>query len=99
MLQGIDKLNLENVLKTTAENYNELTKRLGNLEAKVSKLSAQNAAYELPTLKMLIDKLTILESKITNTNVSSELLDSKEKQISLLMDEITEKNKEIESQL
>ena len=99
MLQGIDKLNLENVLKTTVENYNKLTKRLGNLEAKVSKLSAQNSAYELPTLKMLIDKLTILESEITNTNVSSELLDSNEKQISLLMAEITEKNKEIESQL
>ena len=47
---------------------------------------------------MLVDKLTVLESNITNTpsNVSSELLDSKEKQISLLMDEITEKNKEIQ---
>ena len=47
---------------------------------------------------MLVDKLTILESNITNTpsNVSSELLDSKEKQISLFMDEITEKNKEIQ---
>ena len=98
MLQSIDKLNLENVLKTTVENYNELIKRIGNLEAKVSKLPAQNVAYELPTLKMLVDKLTILESNITNTpsNVSSELLDSKEKQISLLMDEITEKNKEIQ---
>ena len=60
MLQSIDKLNLENVLKTTVENYNEFIKRLGNLEAKVSKLSAQYAAYELPTLKMLVDKLTIL---------------------------------------
>ena len=98
MLQSIDKLNLENVLKTTVENYNELIKRIGNLEAKVSKLPAQNVAYELPTLKMLVDKLAILESNITNTlsNVSSELLDSKEKQISLLMDEITEKNKEIQ---
>ena len=98
MLQSIDKLNLENVLKTTVENYNELIKRIGNLEAKVSKLPAQNVAYELPTLKMLVDKLTILESNITNTpsNVSGELLDSKEKQISLLMDEITEKNKEIQ---
>ena len=98
MLQSIDKLNLENVLKTTVENYNELIKRIGNLEAKVSKLPAQNVANELPTLKMLVDKLTILESNITNTpsNVSRELLDSKEKQISLLMDEITEKNKEIQ---
>ena len=68
MLQSVDKLNLENVLKTTVENYNKLIKRLGNLEAKVSKLSAQNAAYELPTLKMLVDKLTILEFKITNTS-------------------------------
>ena len=85
-------------MKTTVENYNELIKHIGNLEAKVSKLPAQNVAYELPTLKMLVDKLTILESNITNTpsNVSSELLDSKEKQISLLMDEITEKNKEIQ---
>ena len=53
MLQSIDKLNLENVLKTTVDNYNELIKRLGNLEAKVSKLSAQNAADELPISKML----------------------------------------------
>ena len=60
MLQSIDKLSLENVLKTTVENYNEFIKRLGNLEAKVSKLSAQYADYELPTLKMLVDKLTIL---------------------------------------
>ena len=55
MLQSIDKLNLENVLKTTVENYNKLIKRIGNLEAKVSKLPAQNVAYELPTLKMLVD--------------------------------------------
>ena len=64
----------------------------------MSKLSTENVAYELPTFKMLADKLTILESKITNTTsrVSGQLLDSKEKQISLLMHEITEKNKETE---
>ena len=89
---------MENVLKATVENYKELIKPIGNLEAKVSKLPAQNIAYQLPTLTMLVDKLTILESDITNTpsNVSSELLDSKEKQMSLLVDEITEKNKEIQ---
>ena len=98
MLQSIDKLNLEDVFRTTVENYNELIKHLSNVEAKVCKLSAKNTAYESPTLKMLVNKLTMLESKLTNTYKykSSELLDIKEKQISLLMSEITEKNKEVQ---
>ena len=49
---------------TTVGNYNEFIKRLSNLEAKMLKLSVQNASCELSSLKMLVDKVAVLRSNL-----------------------------------
>ena len=97
-LKIFDKLNLENFLSITEAKYNDLHCRMQAMESKLSNLSnckLMNGSIDVDSL--LIELKTFNEEMSKDNSVSNKkLLDSKDKQIDLLISEINDKNKKIE---
>ena len=99
ILQTLDKVNFENFLSSTETKYSELLKRMSKLETEIKKINNKNLEKSNNSVDEgnLIEKIQkIVKDSLNSFVVDKDLLDSKDKQINLLMEELEEKTKEIQ---
>ena len=98
VLQIIEKLDVNNVLKNMEMIQKETVKRLDKIESKLAS-SKEISKDASPDISPLITKLGLLQSTLASVNTQNlapQDLTYKDNQIDLLIAEITSKNKEIE---
>ena len=98
-LQTLDKVNFENFLSSTETKYGELLKRMSKLETEIKKINNKNLEKSINSVDEgnLIEKIQkIVKDSLNSFVVDKDLLDSKDKQINLLMEEHEEKTNEIQ---